>query len=452
MKRKIELTSRKVSKIDKLLKRAKLIIDDKTGIIKKIYETPIDPDDLKLFHYWAVKINMDHRLTKKIQLSGGVSLVRKKAIIKAIGESIERYCSSIYDEESFIYESYKNLKENALDPRTLPLCSEREYKKNRNRENKLSEFFEDSKINWVWGYSIIKGDFILVPSCFVYLPYHFKNKEEFFWIPTSSGLACGGTIEEAILKAILEVFERDALMIMWLNKLSMPRVVLSNIKDRELNEIILMLKNSNFKIIVNNLTNDIDIPVFCSWLIDKSGNSPAITLGISSNLNPEIAIRKSIYEAEEIRFSLKKILKVKNDINYENDFSNIKTFEDHALLYCKHSMIPKLNFIINSKKTKNIRDIKNISLGNPLNNINLCIDKINKRGLDIIVFDITTEDIRDLGFFVVRVIIPGMQPLNSTYNFRFLGGKRLYEVPKMLGYKKNNTSEEELNLLPHPFI
>jgi len=238
---------------------------------------------------------------------------------------------------------------------------------------------------------------------------------------------------------------------MWLNKLSLPKTLLSNIKDKELIKIILLLKNSNFEIIINDITNDIQIPTFCCWLIDKSGNGSAIALGISANLNPELAIRKSIEEAEETRFGIKKLMRVKNDISYENDFSKVKTFDDHALLYYKYNMIPKLNFIHNPSKIKEIKNINNISSGNPLDDINICINKINKRGLDIIVVDITTDDIRDIGFYVVRVIIPDMQPLNPNYNYRFLGGKRLYEVPKIIGYKKNSTTEEELNPLPHPF-
>ena len=39
---------------------------------------------------------------------------------------------------------------------------------------------------------------------------------------TSSGLACGATLEEAVLAGLLELVERDAFMLVWHNRLSLP--------------------------------------------------------------------------------------------------------------------------------------------------------------------------------------------------------------------------------------
>ena len=39
---------------------------------------------------------------------------------------------------------------------------------------------------------------------------------------TSSGLACAATLEEAILVGLLELVERDAFMLVWHDRLSLP--------------------------------------------------------------------------------------------------------------------------------------------------------------------------------------------------------------------------------------
>ena len=41
--------------------------------------------------------------------------------------------------------------------------------------------------------------------------------------------------------------------------------------------------------------------------------------------------------------------------------------------------------------------------------------------------DLTTSDVEGLGFKVVKVLIPGMQPID--WPVAALGGPRLYEVP-----------------------
>jgi len=50
---------------------------------------------------------------------------------------------------------------------------------------------------------------------------------------------------------------------------------------------------------------------------------------------------------------------------------------------------------------------------------------------------------------VVRVIIPGLQPLSFHYRARYLGHPRLYEAPALMGYPV--LREEDLNGWPQPF-
>jgi ribosomal protein S12 methylthiotransferase accessory factor len=71
--------------------------------------------------------------------------------------------------------------------------------------------------------------------------------------------------------------------------------------------------------------------------------------------------------------------------------------------------------------------------------------------MEVIAADLTTPDIREAGFTVVRVLIPQLQPLSQNHNIRFLGTKRLYEVPLRMGYMTKRRDETEITNLPHPF-
>ena len=74
------------------------------------------------------------------------------------------------------------------------------------------------------------------------------------------------------------------------------------------------------------------------------------------------------------------------------------------------------------------------------------LNKIKEAGLDAIYVDITPEFFRQFGIHSVRAIIPGAVGVYATKDFRPLGSKRLYEVPKKLGYK----TPRRFNPYPHP--
>jgi ribosomal protein S12 methylthiotransferase accessory factor len=69
----------------------------------------------------------------------------------------------------------------------------------------------------------------------------------------------------------------------------------------------------------------------------------------------------------------------------------------------------------------------------------------------VIAVDLTTPDVEALGFKVVKVLIPGTQPLDFGVECPHLGGRRLYEAPYRMGYRPRPTRPHELNLVPHPF-
>ena len=84
---------------------------------------------------------------------------------------------------------------------------------------------------------------------------------------------------------------------------------------------------------------------------------------------------------------------------------------------------------------------------------NVCylVEQIGSRGFDVIYVDLTTLDVDDAGFKVVRTVIPGFQPLDINHRHRYLGGERLYKVPVEMGLRRGILGEESLNPFPHPF-
>jgi ribosomal protein S12 methylthiotransferase accessory factor len=139
---------------------------------------------------------------------------------------------------------------------------------------------------------------------------------------------------------------------------------------------------------------------------------------------------------------------------YISQFNDVKTSNNHILLYTRKELILNLDFVLNFVKNAYIQDfdeIENNSSENILEDIKTCVEIFKKKDIDILIVDITKSDVAEAGFSVVKVIIPGMQPLNIDHNYPYLGIKRLYEVPKILGYTQHMTREDDLNKFPHPF-
>jgi ribosomal protein S12 methylthiotransferase accessory factor len=435
------------SSVEETLIKGERLIDHRVGIIQDIYEHMIDPDDPPLF-YFTAKLADTSRYSrlKCSEYNGGASLLREQAKAAAIGESVERYCAGIYNEDEFIYSSYNDVKCDAIDPREFTLFSENQYS---TKDFKFSRFSKDVRLNWVWGYSLVKKQPILVPASFVYVPYLFRSKEELITQPTSTGLAAANNMEEAILSGIYEVVERDAYMIMWLNQLSMSGINLSMVKNEKIKDVIERFVQCGISLYINNITTDLGIPTIGAMAVLESGRGPAAAVGAATRLAPELAVLKSLEETAHTRFWIKGMMRERPDYKSKDDFSDITDLSHHPFLYGHLEMLPRLKFLMNHPSVEKLEGIPNMATGSILKDIQKCVEMIAKRGFDVIVVDITTPDIKEVGFSVVRVLIPGGQPLDVEFKYRFLGGKRLYEVPKLLGYP--GKSEGELYGYPHPF-
>ena len=68
----------------------------------------------------------------------------------------------------------------------------------------------------------------------------------------------------------------------------------------------------------------------------------------------------------------------------------------------------------------------------------------------VLLADITSDDVRSLGLWVFRAMIPGVQPLFMGHRNRALGTARLTELGHLFG-RLTPFRERDLNPAPHPF-
>jgi ribosomal protein S12 methylthiotransferase accessory factor len=437
------------SEAQKTINMAQPAISSRTGIIQGYSELMVEPDDPYLFNVSVRLADTSHIFpSSAFNNNGGIGLTRTTAIAAALGECFERYSLAFYDYSDFILTSFSKLQSKgyvATVPSTFALFSENQYSKPR---FPFKKFTDDSKINWVWGYSLSKKEPILVPASLIYTPYRKHKDEDLIRYSVSTGAACSTTKEEAILKGIYEVIERDAIMIMWLNKISCPLMDIFSSKEitKVYNE---RFTHTNLQFYVSNITFDIPIPVMFALTIDPFNNGLSVSVGAAANLDPETAALKALIESIQTRMWLKYINFMDKRKTFRNDFVDIYSFEDHVILYGDCNSISYVDFITLNQKYKQFD--QNIEKKDISSSLKKCLEILFSMNLDVIVIDITSPDVANLGFSVVKVIIPQMIDLNPEHKYPFLGGRRLYQVPKMSGYSLTETTEENINWLPHPF-
>lgn len=434
--------------LDEIIRAGRRFVSQKTGIIKAIVEQPIDQDDPLIFSFGALMSDTSryspHRCSVR---NGGAGLTREEALAATIGESIERYCSNFYDRERFIFSTFRDLKSQAVPPDHFVLFSERQYCQD---DFPFEPFNERSTIYWTRGYSLVDRTPKLVPACCVYLPYAYGREESVIGPSISTGLSCGASLEAAILMGIYECVERDAFTIMWLNKLSMPVVDMHTARSAVGRVFLDKFASANMKFCVCDITSDLGIPTFYTLALGNSAVGPLACIGSATRLDAEDAIKKTLVECAQSRPYLRYVLRNERNWTCGDNFSNVRSFDDHARLYSSMpELMPKLQFV-DEKPTRALTEVPNCSSGSVTKDIEICLAKLADKGLDVVVVDLTTRDVAGVGFRVVRVIIPGLQPLHGDHRRRFLGGKRLFQVPQILGYTKRDTTEDGLYPWPHP--
>ncbi|HEC2191308.1 TPA: YcaO-like family protein [Staphylococcus delphini] len=191
-----------------------------------------------------------------------------------------------------------------------------------------------------------------------------------------------------------------------------------------------------------NATTDLGIPTLYCYQRAYHNNKVHNMVVCSTELDPVIAYRKILREAASLRIGLQN-----SSVKRENpsDFIDVM---DGALYMAKANEQSHFNFL-ESNQTIDISNIKNLSTGNSKSDLNLLIETLKNKGHEVIVIDLTCDEVMRSKLKSVRVIIPSLMPLSFSYKSRFLGTQRIKE------YYENVTgssfSENIINKNPQPF-
>jgi ribosomal protein S12 methylthiotransferase accessory factor len=353
-----------------------------------------------------------------ISWCNGAGYNKDDALTSTIGESIERY-SWLMPSRRLI----KLSKEEELSVHFCPIEDAGFVFKNELGEKQILETISRIEIPWMNATVLPESKEILVPALDIYRGSRPKEIEDWL-VLTSNGFAAGHSIEEASLHAIFELIERDATMQFWYHKQeSIPRFKMST-NTNNVSQVLAKAKNLNLKVEIFNITTDLKIPAVAVFIHNKE----KLACGSASDLNTFKAVKKALLEASSMWNSLEGLIKYKKTINKNEKsegFPSIKGFDDHVHLYTHKWAKKGYEFLTSDNYETVLVDEKfNNKQIEPKKQLENLIHLSKKKGYKVIIADITPDDIKELGFYVVKAIIPGLVPLlvgkyTKTFSSRF---------------------------------
>jgi len=433
------------------LAKAERLVSPYTGIISKVELEDLYPSEPPVFFARSTPSSTQALGGNPIANYGdAVSIEPERAMMKAMGESLERYSPAFHNQKDWLFSSWNDLKKPAVDPDDMALFSKKQYAL---PDFSFQPFTRHSATHWVNAFSLTAGKDKWAPASFIYLPYFFNREiEPKTHNPISTGLACGSCHAMAIQKGILEILERDAFMITWKNKIPAAQIEYPHVSSPLTQKMLEAVAQISVDCRAYLLWHDVGVPVILVLLENISNTPPLTVMGIAADLDPERALALALEEACLGYIGMNRYTPTQTHLQFEKNYENVNTLDLHGLA---HALDPNLKsswkFLNSGNKRIKLDKIKNQNTPSMTRNIKTMVGDLKKKGLEVLACDLTTPDLDENGFKVVRSMIPGMLSLDTDHTCRYLGGKRLYDVPLESGKIKKKNTETSLNPFPHMF-
>lgn len=425
-----------------------MLVSPRFGIVKELKLFVPDASEPPQ-PYIVQAILGNHRYQgKDEQLKNGASgkgLTVARAREGAVGEAVERYSSLFWWPEEITYSRKEDLTGRAIDPRSLVLYRPEQY-----AQVDYAPYTEESELGWVAARSLTQDTAIWLPAMAVFLSYIARAPHEHLFGVNSNGVATGGTLSDASYLGALEIVERDAFLIGWMHRLVAARWDPATHPDPAFRRLVEMYRRRRIRVGLFQMPTDLDVAVFLAvGLTEESEQFPAAVVGLGADPDPAAAAWKAFLEVGQIRPALRRRLRAPEHrermLSLVADPTLVKELDDHDLLYAHPDALGKLDFLWDTAVTQSdwpahaeTRDLAWLT------------NHLATRKHELLYYNLTPHDMKRLGLFTARAIIPEFQPIDFGYYELRQGGERLHRLPFELGLRDRPAAPGTLNPDPHP--
>ncbi len=387
----------------------------------------------------------------------GAGMTLDAATSAAVGESFERYACCLPPPGGLIAGSYAEVRHRGD---AEPVEPDRWALFDPTQEGKVPfpVFDERTPVTWARGWSLTRQRARLVPACLVY----FGPDADLCpagCVPiapaVSTGAACDATAGGATLRGLLELIERDAVLIHWRNRITARRIRIDPASPFAA-DFAEVFARPGLDYALYDVSLDLPGTAVFGTLTDHRRSPAAVFAGGAAHPDPHAAVRKTLLElVQGLRWGDQS---AGTRVDLLPGFVNIRSFEDRMHLYSGHDMRSALEFLDDGLERDggqprpavdlSTLDASRDRAADPLGRL---VDELARRDLEVIAVDVTTADLAECGIVVVKTLVPGLTTMEGDHTAPFLGGRRWRRLPVELGLLARERTDDELNPYPHPY-
>jgi len=416
------------------------------GILKHYSVARVFPDQPQLKSWFAICNDPTEHQT------GGTSWQSDaNALYAALAEGLERYIW-LTQNDYFINPVKATEAEIAKRGPYIPLRDIAGFSDAERAQNKRRQLLPDSEFVWIQGLSLISGSYVYAPAQIVSGMWRVSNipvhtSEQMIRQSNTIGLATWPTQAGARLAGALEALEREAYMITWLNQLTLPRIALQPLfeKNPSLAEIVKTCERYRLKVHAIRLVTDAPTHPVMTVLEDMSGHAPRFTVGLKAHRSLPQAIEKAL--GETLRAHRGYRLWIGEGNVWDTTLPTDKVGHRERLYYWGvPENADKLEFLVKGPEKE--VEPKEWDADTEEQNLERVIRWCAAKGFECLSFPLTRSAKNPTPWHIEMIVIPVLQPTYLMDWHRTTGGNRWKDVPKELGY---TPLEKPFIDTPHPF-
>lgn len=424
------------------------LVDERFGIVRFVVDQPQQPGGPRFFRFLAQAANTRaFTLQENFGAAGGASTDRATALAKAIGEAVERYCAAVYDLRALPLCAYDDAPFPCVEPERFALFTPEQLAQ---PGFPYVPFTRGTPVRWTPARDALTGEPCHLPAAVVYVPYTYYTDqgEPPIAQPISTGLSCHSTLARAALGGLCEVIERDAFMITWQCRWPRRQVRLETLPP-ELLDLVQRFTDAGRRVTLFDLGVDTRIPTLLAVQSSDRPNVPALVFSAAAAPDPRTGARKALEELAHTEHFVTELIRGSRLPTNPLDFDAVVEQDDHVKIWAHPVLAPQADFLWTSPERIDLEDLPDLSTGSDEGDLCAVVERVRHTGHQVLLADLTTAEVRELGLSVIRAVVPGFHPLAMGWRYRCRGGRRLYEVPGRLGFDATACGFD--NPLPHPY-
>jgi ribosomal protein S12 methylthiotransferase accessory factor len=336
--------------------------------------------------------------SRSLSVSQGKGLDLDAAKASGILESVEQWHAERIDAPlRFARHSELSRSARTADVRRLP--------------GYVDDFDPERRILWIEGAELTTGEPRWVPYEMVQLDFTLPLPGgSGCFMPGSNGLASGNAPAEAVVHALCELIERDALTLFY--QLSWEeqwqrRIEPASIVEPECRELLAAFARADLDVAVWDATNDLSVPVFLCSVLERTRDPfrpVGLARGSGAHLDSAVALARALTEAAQSR--LTRIAGTRDDIRDE-DFAALRSESRFTRAQAELAAPgpPPGRFARSEASNATFED-----------DLRQLARRLTASGMpEVVVVDLSRPD---LPLSVVRVVVPGLEAPSESPGYR----------------------------------